>query len=277
MRGKVIRVIAGFYDILEENTKVEYRTRGSGNLRNLKQMPLVGDYVEFEPNGFLMKIYPRKNFFERPKIANVDQVIVVMSLKEPDFSSLLLDKFLMIIEFKKIHPVLFFTKRDLTENSVLEKYQIQGYECYEIINDDNFNFEQHKNIFKNKTSVFLGQTGTGKTSTINSLSKTNFATQTISKALGRGKHTTRVVQIIQWNDGELVDTPGFSNINLNLNKLEMSRSFNSFRQASKECKYKTCIHYLEQTSDCKVKLLVASGKILQERYNNYLHFLKEVI
>ncbi|MGY6171844.1 ribosome small subunit-dependent GTPase A [Candidatus Mycoplasma pogonae] len=277
MRGKVIRINAGFYDIFDQETEQEYRTRGSGKLRNLETSPLVGDYVEFEPNGFLTKIYPRRNYFTRPKIANIDQAIIVISLKEPKFSSLLLDKFLMIVEAKKIHPVIIFTKYDLNpDDSIVQSYEQLNYHCFRFSKTSDQNLEALRKIFKNKTSVFMGQSGVGKTTAINLLSNNDFATQAISKALNRGKHTTRVVQIIAWNQGELIDTPGFSSIELELTPLEKAHSYQMFAEASKRCKYKTCIHFNEPENDCNVKTLVKAEIIPQWRYENYLKLLNEV-
>lgn len=280
MQGKVVRVIAGFYDIKDKNNEY-FRVRGSGNLRNNNFHPLVGDYVEFEKNGFLTKILERKNYFDRPKIANIDLAIIVISLKEPNFSSLLLDKFLMIVESKNVHPIVFLTKKDLLKPDDTETYDLykkQNYEVYEIINNKtDFDFDSLKNIFKNKTCVFMGQSGVGKTSTINSLSGTNYETQTISKFLNRGKHTTRVVQIIEWNDGELIDTPGFSSIKIHLTPLQAAQSYSAFKNASKECKYKSCLHYNEKIEDCKVKILVQQNLISEQRYKNYVVLLKEIL
>lgn len=279
MKGQVVRVISGFYDIKEKITKKQYRVRGSGNLRNKEENPLVGDWVEFEIDGFLTKIYERKNWFIRPKIANIDQAIIVMSIKQPEFSSLLLDKFLAIIEYKNIKPIILLTKIDLEENylEIIKPYLDMGYEFYFINNKeiDINKIKELKQIFKDKVSVFMGQTGVGKTSTINMLSNNNFATQEISHALNRGKHTTRVVQIIEWNEGQLIDTPGFSSFELDIPKEDISKSFYIFREAAQLCKFRSCYHWNEQEKDCKVKQLVLENKISKSRYENYLYLLKE--
>jgi len=194
MVGQVTQVLAGFYDIEVEG--ISYRVRGSGNLREAGVAPVVGDFVEFTENEFLTKVLERKNSFERPKVANVDQVLIVTSLAEPRFSSYLLDKFLAIVESKNIDSVIVFTKSDIAEESHLEEYTSQGFTAFEISNNDEDSLKELSKVFKNKLSVLTGQTGVGKSSTINSLVKTNLETQEISKALGRGKHTTRVVKII---------------------------------------------------------------------------------
>ncbi len=272
MRGQVVRVISGFYDIVIDDK--EYRVRGSGNLRKEEQSPLVGDFVEFEENGMLTKIYPRANSLVRPKVANIDQAVIVTSLKEPNYSSILLNKFLAIIEASSIKPVILFTKRDLVDSSPKEEYVSQGYEVYEISNNDVDSLNELRKIFKDKLTVFTGQTGAGKSTTINNLADTNIKTQEISKALGRGKHTTRVVEIIPWNHGRLIDTPGFSSLEFNLSKLQLARAYHDFEKLSVNCKFnRTCIHNKE--NDCAIKDAVKDGTISEQRYLDYIRLLKE--
>lgn len=273
-KGQVIRVISGFYDILCENK--EYRVRGAGKLRQKETSPVVGDIVSFTPDGLLEEIHERKNMLVRPKVANVDQAFIISSLKDPDYSSTLTNKMLAIVEANSIKPIIIFTKRDLVTTSPVEEYKNNGYEVYEISNTTGQGVEDLKNLFRNKLSVFLGQTGSGKSSTINSISGTTLETQEISKSLGRGKHTTRVVQIIEWMGGQLIDTPGFSSFDFNLTPLQLSRSYHDFENASKECKFpRNCLHYKEE--DCEVKRRVENNLISSIRYNDYIKLLKEVI
>ncbi|WP_153986787.1 ribosome small subunit-dependent GTPase A [Metamycoplasma hominis] len=277
IEGKIVKSIAGFYDIKSFEDKQIYRVRGGGKLRLLDIVPIVGDNVLFKKDEFIYQILGRKNFFIRPKIANVDQAIVVMSLVEPEFSSLLVDKFLIIIESKNVKPIIVLTKKDLTSDSKIAFYKDQGYEVFEINYETGQGFEGLGEIFKHKTSFFVGQTGVGKTTLINYLAKTNFETQAISKALNRGKHTTREVSLIDFNGGEIIDTPGFSSIEFDLTIEELPIAFKSFREAASKCKFRTsCKHYLESVEDCEVKKLVLQGKIKQERYNNYISFLKRL-
>ncbi|PZV99836.1 ribosome small subunit-dependent GTPase A [Metamycoplasma auris] len=275
--GKIIKSIAGFFDIRSFDDKKVYRVRGGGKLRLLDIKPIVGDNVEFEEEGLIHHIYGRKNFFIRPKIANVDQAIVVMSLVEPEFSAQLVDKFLIIIESKNVEPIIVLTKKDLTSTSKINFYIEQGYKVFEINYEKNTGFDGLRDIFENKTSFFVGQTGVGKTTLINYLAKTNFETQAISKALNRGKHTTREVSLIEFNGGEMIDTPGFSSIEFDLTVDEMPTAFKAFREASPHCKYRSCKHYLEPEDDCEVKKRLKAGIIKQERYENYISFLRRML
>lgn len=272
MVGQVVRVIAGYYDVVTEENK-EYRTRGSGNMRNEQQSPLVGDFVDFEPDGFVTKIHPRRNSLVRPKVANIDQAIIVISLKEPDYSSILLNKFLAIIEFNNIDPIIVFTKKDLTSETHIDEYKHFGYKVFEISNTKPETLSELKHVFKGKLSVFTGQTGAGKSTTINNLAQTDRETQEISKALGRGKHTTRVVEIVPWHGGRLIDTPGFSSLDLNLTKLELSKSYKQFRELSQKCKFNNCLH--DKEMDCEIKRSVETKVVSEQRYNDYIRLLKE--
>ncbi|BAP39461.1 ribosome small subunit-dependent GTPase A [Metamycoplasma canadense] len=276
-KGKIIKSIAGFYDIKSFKDNKIYRVRGSGKLRLLDMKPIVGDNVEFNKDGLIHHILGRKNFFIRPKIANVDQAIVVMSLVEPEFSSQLVDKFLIIIENKNVEPIIVLTKKDLTSNSKINFYKEQGYKVFEINYENETGFDGLKDIFKNKTSFFVGQTGVGKTTLINYLAKTNFETQEISKALNRGKHTTREVSLINFNGGEIIDTPGFSSIEFDLTIDEIPTAFNSFKEASILCKFRSCKHYHEKLEDCEIKKRVEQGIIKKERYDNYISFIKRML
>ena len=273
MKGQLISITAGQYQIKSNGEK--YVVRAAGRLRLLDDSPIVGDIVEFDPNGFLTQVYKRKNFLNRPKVSNIDQAIIVTSLIEPNYSSILLNKFLAIIEHKEIKPIIIFTKKDKTSETHLKEYQQQGYQSYEISNETKEGIKELQTIFKNKLSVFTGQTGAGKSSTINSIAKTNLKTDEISKALGRGKHTTRMVQIIDWMDGQLIDTPGFSSLEFDLTKLQLSRAWHDFEKASLKCKFsRTCIHFKE--IDCEVKRLVFKNKITKKRYDDYLRLLEEI-
>ncbi|MCK5867322.1 MAG: ribosome small subunit-dependent GTPase A [Mycoplasmataceae bacterium] len=262
---------AGQYTIKSNNEC--FTVRAAGKLRYQNESPVVGDFVEFTPKEFLTAILPRKNSLIRPKVANVDQALIVMSLKEPNYSSILLNKFLAIIEHNGIKPIIIFTKKDLTTASYLEEYENMGYQAFEVSNSTNEGIENLKPIFKNKLSVFTGQTGAGKSSTINSIAGLNLKTDKISKALGRGKHTTRVVSIIEWMDGQLIDTPGFSSLTFAMNKLELSRSYKIFEEASTKCKFpRTCIHYKEIS--CGVKIYVKKEKISNQMYKDYIRLLQ---
>ncbi|QJG66883.1 ribosome small subunit-dependent GTPase A [Mycoplasma phocoenae] len=276
LRGKIIKSLAGFYYIKTTDGKI-HTTRGGGKLRLLDITPTVGDYVHFESDGLIHKIDPRRNSFIRPKIVNVDQAIVVSSLVEPNFSSSLVDKFLLIIESKEVEPIIVLTKKDLTTKTYKDYYSQQGYKVFEIDYSDHTSYAELENIFKNKTSFLVGQTGVGKTTLINHLAKTNFETQQISKALNRGKHTTREVSLIDFNEGEIIDTPGFSSFDFDIDIDNISIAYKTFRENAVDCKFRNCKHFQEKEENCKIKQLVTQNKIPKERYDNYLMFLNQLM
>lgn len=274
MVGQVIRVIAGFYDVLSENK--EYRVRASGNLRNLGNNPLVGDFVVFNMDGMLLEIKERSNELIRPKVANIDQAVVITSLKEPNYSSYLLNKMLAMVESQRIKPLIVFTKSDIGDVSPAKEYRDQGYEVVVVNNHSKSGIDDLRQKLVNKLNVFMGQTGAGKSSTINSLLGIERETQAISKALGRGKHTTRVVEVEILGDLKLIDTPGFSSFEIALSKLDLAHAWHDFDILSTKCKFRSCLHINEREEDCAVKKALAEEKISQARYNDYVKMMGEI-
>lgn len=277
MKGKIYSINAGMYYINDELGKIHILP-AAGLLRYKNITPLVGDYVNFEENKHLMDICDRKNSLIRPKVANVDYVLTVMSAKEPDFSTYLIDKYMAYIELNSIEPILLITKCDLTEESYKEVYEKMGYKVYEI----NYKIDEWdkniKELFNNKTIVLMGQSGVGKTTFLNHITNNNFATQDISRSLNRGKHTTRVIQIVKAFNGELIDTPGFSSLDINFTrftKIDFAKSYKQFKELSKTCKFKSCLHQNEPLEFCNIKQAVKKDIIPQFRYDNYLKLLKE--
>lgn len=274
-KGRIIKVISGFYDVKTNDNKI-IRLRASGYLRDNNIIPVVGDIVEYRDEKVIDNISERKNFLIRPKVANVDCVAIVVSLDKPKFSSLLLDRFLAIVEFQNIETMIIFTKADIGDNRPYYDYKSQNFNCVLINNnnDENFKWNETRKIFENKLVVFTGQSGVGKSTTINHLLNSNQETNEISNALGRGKHTTRVVEIISNENIEIIDTPGFGSIEVTLTKEQLAKSYFDFKKWSKECKFSSCLHYKENS--CKVKEQLENGKLLKSRYDNYIKILLEL-
>ncbi|MHA3786163.1 ribosome small subunit-dependent GTPase A [Mycoplasma sp. VS276A1] len=277
MEYKVTKIVSGIYTVQNEHDTLEIPA--AGRLRYLEQSPVVGDNV-IVSNGTITEILPQKNSFIRPKVANIDQMIVFMSIEQPKFQPFLVDKYFAIIENKNIVPVLFITKTDLNPSyaeEIAELYRGMQYRVELIDNKNPDNYINNLNgLFSKKYSVFMGQSGVGKTTTLNALGEHNFLTQEISKALGRGKHTTRVVSIINFNDGYLIDTPGFSSLSLDMDKEELAKSFKAFKELSKMCKFRNCLHLNESIDNCAIKQQVGTKLIPQIRYNNYIKLLDEI-
>ena len=213
MQGKIIKIVSNDCTILSDDKLFTCKPRGKFRKDNL--VPLVGDIVEFDNiNNYILEIKERKNSLVRPSVANIDQVVIITSVKNPDFSSNLLDKLLVVIEYNNIKPIICFTKLDLLNDdnikNIINYYKKIGYEVYL-----NTELEDIKKIFKDKITVFTGQSGAGKSTLLNKLDENlNLKTDDISYALGRGKHTTRHVELLNLYGGLVADTPGFSAIDL---------------------------------------------------------------
>lgn len=274
MQGRIIKQISNDYTVLSNNNY--YICKARGKFRNLNLKPLVGDIVEFDDkNNYILKINNRKNELVRPPISNVDQAIIVTSVKNPDFSSNLLDKLINVIEYNNIKPIICITKMDLLNNNELDEinefinyYKSIGYEVY-------FNTEINKlkNIFKDKITVFTGQSGAGKSTLLNRLdSNLNIKTDEISYALGRGKHTTRHTELINILGGMIADTPGFSSLGfICMTNSDIRDNFVEFNLYRNKCKYQDCMH--DKENDCYVKDKVEDNTILKSRYENYIKFI----
>ncbi|WP_029513379.1 ribosome small subunit-dependent GTPase A [Mycoplasmopsis primatum] len=277
MKGKIYSINAGIYTIKDENN-LSHNLPALGVLRHQNIKPLVGDYVEFDEDKYLTKILPRKNNFVRPAVANIDYIIIVMSLKEPTFQSFLVDKYMSYIEAYNIEPILFITKTDLSaDNMYKNEYEKLGYQVYEINYKTDEWVKNIKHLFVNKTNVLMGQSGVGKTTIINKISDNNFKTQEISKFANRGKHTTRIVSIIDvFENGQIIDTPGFSSLDINLTQTELANSFKQFRELGKYCKFKSCLHLNEPEELCNVKIAYKNKIVPEFRYKNYLKLMQEV-
>ena len=275
MQGKIVKLISNDYTV--KTSEKEYVCKARGKFRNMGLSPLVGDEVIFdEDNKYILEVLPRKNELTRPAIANVDMAVIITSLKKPDFSSNLLDKFLVICEYNRVKPVMIFTKYDLLNedeinliNPVIDYYKKIGYEVY--INDD---IEAVKKIFSGKVCVFTGQSGAGKSTLLNRINPNlNLKTGEISLALNRGKHTTRHTELIALCGGLVADTPGFSALEFTgMDKGDIRDNFIEFNIYRDECQFRDCFHIHEKK--CKVKEKVLDGTILKSRYDNYINFLK---
>lgn len=274
MRGRIIKLISNDYTV-DANGK-SYVCKSRGKFRKLNITPLVGDYVEFdEENCYIMEILPRKNALIRPPVSNIDQAFVITSVKDPDFSTNLLDKLLVTLEYHQIQPIICFTKLDLVEDqteiqSYISYYEKIGYPIY--LNTD---IEAIQHCFTGKTSVFTGQSGAGKSTLLNQLDpRLHIKTDVISHALGRGKHTTRHVEFLPIYGGFVADTPGFSSLYFtDMTPADIRDQFIEFNVYRDACEYKDCMHLTEQ--NCEIKKKVAESVIAKSRYDNYVNFVTQ--
>lgn len=287
-KGQIRKALSGFYYVLDEDGERYIQCRGRGVFRNRQISPLVGDFVDYKADndleGTILHVYERKNELVRPPIANIDQAILVFSAKQPDFHPLLLDRFLTAIESHDIQPVICLTKMDLVNDEeklaimdYIADYEKIGYEVIPTYIDDPELQQRLMPVLEGRTSVLAGQSGVGKSTMLNTiLPSLELKTDDISKALNRGKHTTRHVELIEVNSGLLADTPGFSSFDFDtMEKEELSGCFPEMAERSNACKFRECLHLNEPK--CAIKAAVDSGEIPEYRYKHYLKFLEEIM
>lgn len=272
MQGQIIKLLGGFYTVKGVDGN-RYETRARGNFRKRGLKPIVGDFVDFE-NDYILAIHNRKNSLMRPAVANISQVVIVMSMVSPDFSWNLLDRFLAFLEHKKIRSLIVITKLDLVSEGSSQKIQNDyGEVGYDVIVDPS---ELIKRL-SGKITVFMGQTGVGKTTLLNKMAPEmdDLETGETSKKLGRGRHTTRHVELYEVANGLLADTPGFSSLDYEIDSQpELNRCFRDIYEWSVSCRFRECTHTHEP--DCAVKEAVHANKIFQSRYDSYLQLLTEI-
>lgn len=279
-KGRIIKLVAGVYTVQDESKNV-FKVKPLGVFRYRNIFPKVGDIVGFDKDNIL-SVDERVNELYRPMIANVDQVLLVNSAKEPNFSFLLLDKFLAMIEAFSIKPIIIVTKIDLLNEKELNnlKIQLEYYETYfKVVYYSSKTLEGVDKILKlteNTVNVLAGQTGAGKSSLLNSINpELNLETNEISKALGRGKHTTRYVEIFEFGSGYIADTPGFSKLEFeDFQSDQLKYYYPDFFKFSTNCKFNECNHVHEPK--CEVKRLVEAGEIPRFRYDNYVTIFNEI-
>ena len=291
-KTRIIKIVSSRYEVLDEMGN-RLLCVAMGKLRKSKS-PVVGDLVmieEFENQIGIQKILPRKNELVRPSIANVDQAIIVMSCKNPDFSTVLVDRLIFQVVYAQIHPVLCFTKMDLIEeddiiHQKIKEYKESGYEVY--VSGKGYACDELIQALKGKISVLTGQSGAGKSSLLNRIDPSfHLQTQEISKALGRGKHTTRHSELIYIGEDTYLfssncgfsrlfsDTPGFSSMDFtNMDALTLAERIPDFQDYLHECRFNDCIHVKEP--DCAIRNACEQGNIKKERYEHYLEIVEMI-
>ncbi len=276
MQGRIHCIISNRYTVRLDDGR-EVVCVAMGKLR-LGQSPIVGDIVEvcqYDDQYGIESMAPRRNMLIRPLIANVDQALIVMSAANPEFSTTLVDRLIFLIAHQNIEPVLCITKTDLADPVQLrgwvDEYKKSGYRVIEST-------KKHKNgeleeLFANKITVLTGQSGVGKSSLLNLMDASfEIKTQEISKALGRGKHTTRHVELMPVKGGWVADTPGFSSLDFSqITKAELEASVPDFKEWRSKCKFTDCLHDKEPHS--AVKQGVADTAISAVRYEHYMECL----
>ncbi|SUY47296.1 ribosome-associated GTPase [Clostridium putrefaciens] len=281
MKGIIIKGIGGFYYIDTVDKVFECKARGKFRYDELT--PMVGDKVEItveNGKGVIEKIYERSSELTRPMVSNVSQAFIVFAIKDPDLNMELLNKFILLCEYNNVRPIICINKIDLCkEDEYLYIKDVFGKLDYELLF---INAREEKSLqllkkrLKDNVTVLCGPSGAGKSTILNSLiGNYKMETGEVSKKIGRGKHTTRHSELIQVEDGFLLDTPGFSTLDVEVMPKEelqyLFPEFSSYRQ----CKFNSCLHHKEP--GCKVKEALDQGDINRVRYDFYIKILEEII
>ena len=228
----------------------------------------------------ITSVLPRKNYLERPTVANLDLLVITLALAQPDFSFLIMDKLLVLAEAAKVPVLLVLTKADLVTEEQIEMiasvYKNIGYEVYVISSKTGKGIDALRQRLAGKVTAFGGPSGVGKSSALNAIQPGVLRTTgEISSKISRGKHTTRYTELVPFNGGYLADTPGFGNVLMeNLSPEVLPACFPEFRRYEAECKFSPCSHTHEPV--CGVKAAVEENKIALSRYTSYLSILEEL-
>lgn len=276
--GQIYKIHSDFYYVYDGVNNFECKVREI--LKKRKERILVGDFVEFG-SGVIEKLIPRKNFISRPSVANIDRIIIVSALKEPDLNFEQLNRYIALAKYHNIEAVLCFNKSDLkwdrhVKNKILDIYEPLGYEIVFTSATEHKGLKEFERLLKDRTSVLCGGSGAGKSSLVNALNpELNLRTKQVSEKIGRGTHTTRHCEIVKINEtSRIVDTPGFSNVKFDfIMPQDVDLLFDDISRFSGGCKYSDCLHKNED--GCAV--LANLDKIDLSRYESYLNFVNEAM
>jgi len=284
-KGLITKATGGFYYVLTEGGEVSCRARGLFRFERDKITPFVGDHViisvEDDGSGTVAEILPRKNWLIRPPLANLDYLAAVVSLSDPEPNLVILDKFLAILEKSGIPPIVIITKPDLRDSEALSTlYRKAGFSVFVVHSPTGEGISELAPSLSGKVGAFFGNSGVGKSSLLNAIDpRFGAAVGDTSKKLGRGKHTTRHVELFPLEKGGwIADTPGFSSIDLQafggIGKEELAGCFIEFASLIGGCRFNNCSHIREK--GCAVISALESGEISQSRYQSYQSLYNEV-
>lgn len=284
MRGTIVKALSGFYYVDVGTDRDPVACRGRGKLRHNKITPLVGDHVEItataEGTGMVDEVLPRSNQFQRPMVANMDQLVILASGAIPITDPFLIDRMIALAEYKHCQPIICFNKCDLEPaEDLVELYRKAGFQAFSISAQTGAGLDQLMGVLEGKISAFTGNSGVGKSSVLNALCpQFGLKVGEVSEKLGRGRHTTRHVELFRVGGGLVADTPGFSAFDVEqmelIPKEELERTFREFHPYLDQCRFVGCAHVKER--GCAVRQAVEQGEIAESRYRSYVRLYEQV-
>lgn len=280
MEGLIVASKYGTYSVLADG--IIYQVTARGVFKNKKIKPLVGDKVSLSEGNFVIeKIFERKSTLNRPTIANIDQILIVFSLREPSFSYHMALKYLTHANKNHIPASLVLTKSDICDEqeeieNITKAFESIGIKVHVVSNKTKEGIEEIYSLFEDKITCLMGQSGVGKSSLLNVINPDyQRSIGEYSKALGRGKHETKETILLPYRNGFIADTPGFSSLDLDLSKEDLAAYYPSFTDLYTECYFSNCLHISEKK--CAVKDYLEENNIPKVIYDTYLKLSEEAI
>ena len=279
MEGKILSTVGGLYKVYSKG--VVYNLFSRGSIKHKSFSLIAGDNISFDENkSVIVKVFDRKNSLIRPHAANIDLMMITMSVVEPELSPELVYKFLTYANLNEIPAAVLFTKMDkLTDTNKVDTLRKDleklGYKVFLISRENSENLLELQDFLANKTTIIMGQTGVGKSTAINLIDpQFNRKIGEYSDALGRGKHQTKEVVLLPYRNGFIGDTPGFSSLELDLYKEDLAHYFPGYEAHYLNCYFSNCLHQNEK--ECKIKEEIAKGNLSKEGYDIYIKLLNQL-
>ena len=284
MTGTIVKALSGFYYVDVGAERELVTCRGRGKLRHQKIKPLVGDHVDItvspDGTGMVDEVLPRTNQFQRPMVANMEQLVILASEAIPVTDPFLIDRMISLAEYKGCEPIICFNKWDLEPaDQLVELYRSAGFQTFAISARTGEGLAQLLEVLHGKISAFTGNSGVGKSSVLNAMCpQFHLEVGQVSEKLGRGRHTTRHVELFGVGGGLVADTPGFSAFDVEqmelIPKEKLADTFREFRPYLEQCRFVGCAHLKER--GCAVRQAVEDGAISPSRYQSYARLYEQV-